>query len=85
MKRLLATLALSMVMPLGLGVSAQALPLVPQVHAMTDSAFHVARNGYVDSRPIGPVIPQGTPMRDPAYPSVPLPPPSTAVPSTVDR
>ena len=78
-------LAISMAIPLGLTINAQALPFVPQVQSMSDSGFHLARNGYVDSRPTGPVIPLGTPMRDPAYPSVPLPPPSTAVPSTVDR
>jgi hypothetical protein len=87
MKRFLVALTVLAAMPSGVAISAGALPHVPEAQLTNDSTFDLTGSPRGHSPVIrsGPVIPQQTPMRNPAYPSVPLPPRSTAVQSSVRR
>jgi hypothetical protein len=80
MRRIIVNFLLSMAMLLSVAVGAEALPQGSQAQWMNDSAFervgdYLGRGGVIPT----PVIPPDTPMRNPRYPSVPLPPPSTAI------
>jgi hypothetical protein len=87
MKRFLVTFGVSAAMLLGLEISAGALPNVLEAKSARNSASDRARDRRNRRRVIrpAPVIPQQSPTRNPDYPSVPLPPPSTAVSPSVRR
>jgi hypothetical protein len=84
MKPFLAKLALSAAILMGVAGDAQAFPAGPGGQGIRDSGLQLVGR-RVGGRVFRPVIPRQTPMRNPAVPSVPLPPPSTAAPPTVNR